>query len=245
MLTTVTACALIIVQAILDYQSDAESGKVVEFADPTVMGTFKAFASIMFAFAGASTFPTIQADMKERDKFHISAIIACTSMQNSNEIVCTDKVRVNFPVLFLIYLPMAVAGYFAYGSAAPSNIVMALHHGPIRITIEIMLLLHLISAFPIITNPPAQFFEHILDIPSDFNWKRCLFRTFSVLVLLFIAESVPSFGSILELVGASTVTCLTFVFPPFFYMRLCDKSHENPDWKQRLVEQNPIAIKEI
>ena len=29
---------------------------------------------------------------------------------------------------------------------------------------------------------------------SDFNLKRCLFRTFSVLVLLFIAETVPSFG---------------------------------------------------
>ena len=33
----------------------------------------------MFAYAGASTFPTIQADMKERDKFTISAVIACTS----------------------------------------------------------------------------------------------------------------------------------------------------------------------
>jgi hypothetical protein len=31
-------------------------------------GTFKAFASIMFAFAGASTFPTIQADMKHKDQ---------------------------------------------------------------------------------------------------------------------------------------------------------------------------------
>ena len=42
-------------------------------------GSLKAFASIMFAFAGASTFPTIQADMKHKDQFKISAIIACTS----------------------------------------------------------------------------------------------------------------------------------------------------------------------
>jgi hypothetical protein len=33
----------------------------------------------MFAFAGASTFPTIQADMKERSKFSYAAIIAITS----------------------------------------------------------------------------------------------------------------------------------------------------------------------
>ena len=36
-----------------------------------------------------------------------------------------------------------------------------------KIVVEIMLLLHLISAFPIITNPPAQLFEELLGIPSS------------------------------------------------------------------------------
>ena len=31
-----------------------------EFSKPTVYGYFEAFGSIMFAFGGASTFPTIQ-----------------------------------------------------------------------------------------------------------------------------------------------------------------------------------------
>jgi hypothetical protein len=35
---------------------------------------------------------------------------------------------------------------------------------------------------------------------KDFNWKRCLFRTVSVIILLFIAETIPSFGNILDLV---------------------------------------------
>jgi vesicular inhibitory amino acid transporter len=66
-----------------------------------------------------------------------------------------------------------------------------------------------------------------------FTWKRVLFRTLTLLVLLFISESVPNFGSILDLVGGSTVTLLTFVFPPFFYMRLVDMSSQNPQWTQR------------
>ena len=45
----------------------------------TNISFFPAFGSIMFAFAGASTFPTIQADMKERSKFPISATIAIGS----------------------------------------------------------------------------------------------------------------------------------------------------------------------
>ena len=61
-----------------------------------------------------------------------------------------------------------------------------------------------------------------------------IFRTFTVFSLLFIAETVPSFGSILNLIGASTVTLLTFIFPPLFYMRLVDASTTNKEWTPRL-----------
>ncbi len=76
----------------------------------------------------------------------------------------------------------------------------------------------------------------------DFNWKRCAFRSMSVLGLLFIAETVPSFGSILDLVGASTVTLLTFVFPPYFYMKLVDSSSTNKEWKQRYARMQVYAV---
>lgn len=149
---------------------------------------------------------------------------------------------------------MAATPYFAYGGSAKANIVLSIADGWVRIIVEVMLLLHLVSAFPIILNPPAQFFEHIMNIPSgiryreflkkhhfnlaliEFNWKRCIFRTVSVMFLLFIAETVPSFGSILDLVGASTVTMLTFVCPPYFYMRLVDSSKDNSQWTQRFVK---------
>merc|ERR1719507_107738 len=136
-------------------------------------------------------------------------------------------------VLFLIYFPVAVGCYFSLGDQVEDNIVLAMSSGWQRVVVEIMLLLHLITTFPIITNPPAQAFEKLLHIPPHFNWKRCVFRSLSVLSLLFIAESVPSFGAILDLVGASTVTLLTFVFPPFFYMRLSDASIGHPTWPER------------
>eukprot|EP00090_Calanus_glacialis_P011434 TRINITY_DN19839_c0_g1_i1.p1 TRINITY_DN19839_c0_g1~~TRINITY_DN19839_c0_g1_i1.p1 ORF type:complete len:480 (-),score=75.15 TRINITY_DN19839_c0_g1_i1:74-1303(-) len=208
--TTCIACLLVVVTCILDGNQIQE--KV--FPAPTADGIFKAFGSIMFAYAGASTFPTIQADMADRSKFNYSAMIA-------------------MGVLFTIYFPMAAGCYFSLGDQVTSNIVMAMSDGWQRITVEIMLLLHLITAFPIILNPPAQFCEKLLNIPSDFNWKRCVFRSVSVLCLLFIAETVPSFSSILDLVGASTVTLLTFVFPPLFYMRLADASIGRKEWVQR------------
>jgi amino acid permease len=77
--STVVACTLILVQSLLDYQA----GEEVVYPEPTMLGTFKAFGSIMFAYAGASTFPTIQADMKKKEKFNISAVSACVSKWSS------------------------------------------------------------------------------------------------------------------------------------------------------------------
>ena len=62
-----------------------------------------AFGSIMFAFAGASTFPTIQADMADRSKFNISAIMA-------------------MGILFLIYFPMAVGCYYSLGTEVSTSL---------------------------------------------------------------------------------------------------------------------------
>ena len=44
-----------------------------------------------------------------------------------------------------------------------------------------------------------------------------------MLVLTFMAESLPSISAILQLISSVFVTCLTFVFPPLFYMRLVDR----------------------
>ena len=138
-------------------------------------------------------------------------------------------------VLFLIYVPMAMIPYFTYGANASPNVVLNLSRGHVRTTVEIMLLLHLVTAFPIILNPPNQYFEHVLNIPSQFGVKRCGYRTLAMAILLSVSQSIPSFGSILDLVGATSVTMLTFVCPPYFYMRLCDSSSQNPQWTQRKI----------
>ena len=104
-----------------------------------------------------------------------------------------------------------------------SGIACVLCDSPIKLAVEILLLIHLISAYPMFLNPPNQFFESMLGIEPTFNWKRVMFRSSVMLVLLFLAESLPSFSAILQLISSVFVTCLTFVFPPLFYMRLFDR----------------------
>ena len=64
---------------------------------------------------------------------------------------------------------MAAGCYFSLGDQVKDNIVTAMSSGWQRVTVEIMLLLHLITAYPIITNPPAQFFEQLFKIPSGLD----------------------------------------------------------------------------
>ena len=73
----------------------------------------------------------------------------------------------DFLALFLIYCPLAVAGYYCYGDAAEASIVNTISHGPLRITAEVCFLIHLIAAFPIVFNPGAQYFEELMNIPSS------------------------------------------------------------------------------
>ena len=55
---------------------------------------------------------------------------------------------------------------------------------------------------------------------SAINFQLILFRTTVMCVILFVGETLPNFGAILDLIGGSTVTLLTFVFPPIFYLLL-------------------------
>ena len=91
LITTCVACILIVIKCILlgtemetiTYPPPSAEGffkgKLMKQLFLAIQTIFLAFGSIMFAFAGASTFPTIQADMKERSKFPISATLAIGS----------------------------------------------------------------------------------------------------------------------------------------------------------------------
>ncbi len=67
----------------------------------------------MFAFGGASTFPTIQADMKDKSKFKIAAVGAMF-------------------MLFAIYTPTAAVGYFSLGDCVQNNIILSMSDGPVK-----------------------------------------------------------------------------------------------------------------
>jgi len=57
-------------------------------------------------------------------------------------------------------------------------------------------------------------------IQSGFSLKRIGMRTCIGLLLLLIGLSIPDFGKLVDFLGASTVSLMSFVFPPLFYWKL-------------------------
>ena len=57
----------------------------------------------------------------------------------------------------------------------------------------------------------------------EFGLKRILLRSAIGILVIGLAELFPNFGPILSLIGASTVTMLSFILPAIFYLKLEEK----------------------
>ncbi|XP_043234502.1 amino acid transporter AVT3B-like [Amphibalanus amphitrite] len=199
----------------------AELSADATFHSPEFLPFFLGVGPILFSFGGASTFPTIQNDMQHRDMFGRSVILG-------------------FIGLITMYLPIAAVGYFAVGDDVASSILDTLKDktpGPLSNGAEILFIIHLVTAFSVVINPFLQQMEVVAKVPPAFGIRRCLFRTLLMGVLVLLGELIPDFVKILDLLGSTTIALMTFILPPFFYLRLC--AMEDPDGKWKTI---PIPL---
>ncbi|CAH2103475.1 unnamed protein product [Euphydryas editha] len=166
---------------------------------------FLAFGIIMFAFGGASTFPTIQNDMVDKSKFNKS-------------------LQYGFLAILALYLPIAIGGYAVYGESVGSNFITSLSATPLTLVGNVLIAIHLVTAFIILINPVCQELEELYGISRDSIGYRTLIRLSIMAGILFIGESIPRFYTILALVGGSTIALLTFVLPSYCYLSLMNQT---------------------
>ncbi|KAH9414476.1 hypothetical protein DERP_014620 [Dermatophagoides pteronyssinus] len=184
------------------------------------------FGIAFYAFGGAAAFPSFQNDMRDKNQFSKAVIFG-------------------FLGLLLLYVPVATFGYTAFGIHSEANILNNFQSDSLlNIFITIVrccFLVHFCTVIPITINPVFLDLEELLRIPKAFTWKRLLFRTFMLILMTFLAATFPNFGQILELIGGTTVTIMSFILPPLFYMKLCYEysDDKNPNDKY----QCPLWLK--
>ncbi|GFY40900.1 aa_trans domain-containing protein [Trichonephila inaurata madagascariensis] len=106
---------------------------------------------------------------------------------------------IGFLALLLLYMPVAVLGYYVYGESLSANVLDSLPYSVTKSVISVMLALHMFFAFLLVINAPVQDLEEFLKVPKSFGWKRILLRTTVMAAVVFVAQSIPRFGKVLNL----------------------------------------------
>ncbi|TKR87049.1 hypothetical protein L596_011522 [Steinernema carpocapsae] len=198
MCTTSAAAVLIVVGGSKDYETCHPYKEMPEFSFTQY---FLALGTFLFAYGGHASFPTIQHDMKKPSDFKKSVVLA-------------------FIILQALYLPISTTGYLVYGDSLRDSIINAIQTVWIQQALNILITAHCVLALTIIFNPLNQEMEEIFDVPHHFGIKRVFVRTAMMVAVVFVAESIPTFGPVLNLLGGSALMLTSLVFPCLFYVFL-------------------------
>nr|CDJ94972.1 Amino acid transporter domain containing protein [Haemonchus contortus] len=183
------------------------------------------FGTIVFAYGGHPVFPTIQHDMAKPRHFGKAVILS-------------------YIVLFLLYSPVALSGYAVYGTSISDSVISSIQTPILRLLISVLITLHVLFSILIIINPLHQGVEEHVGVKHEFGIGRVIVRTIVLFLTTFVASLLPNFGVFLDLVGSTSMTALTLVFPGLFslYLEAAEKLREEaPRISNSLeMDNNPI-----
>ncbi|VDM07296.1 unnamed protein product [Wuchereria bancrofti] len=127
----------------------------------------------------------------------------------------------HFIPVAVLYLPVSILGYVTYGNSLHDSVINSIQCANLFIAV------HCILTLTIVINPLNQEVENFVNAPHHFGWHRIIIRTIVLLAILFVAETVPKFGPILNVIGGSTVA-LTSAMLPLIYNNYLNASIHDP-----------------
>ncbi|KAG6541561.1 hypothetical protein Mapa_017083 [Marchantia paleacea] len=157
------------------------------------------------------------------------------------------------------YMSVAIAGYLAFGDAAPGNLLTGFFTPYWLVDFaNVCIVIHLIGAYQVYTQPVYQFAErwvarrwskrsfhsrgYTVRLPggSDFrlNWFRLTWRTTYVIITTIISMLLPFFNAVLGIIGALAFWPLTVYYPVVMYMN----QHKTPRWSGTWIALHSLSF---
>uniref|UniRef100_A0AAF5D8D0 Aa_trans domain-containing protein n=2 Tax=Strongyloides stercoralis TaxID=6248 RepID=A0AAF5D8D0_STRER len=208
MVTTSVAVVLIVWGSVSDYKHCVKEKQMPDFL---ITNYFVGLGTFLFSYGGHSSLPTIQHDMKQPSHFTRASIFA-------------------FAGIFCLYLPAGIMGFLTYGDSLRDSIIQSIQTTWIQQAINICITIHCILTLTIVFNPLNQEIEELFNVPQKFGIKRIIVRTSIMILVVFVAESVPNFGPLLDLIGGTTITTTSVLLPVLFYIMLSSR--------QKMISEN-------
>lgn len=201
--TSLSAWVLLLMKLCADFcHRPAPPSRVM----PSPLRMLVGMSGVTNCFSTGGVQPTIQADMRDRSSF-------------------TSALAAVFLVVSLMVSSTAATSYTLIGSEARSSVLHNMRPGRLLLTIQVLMLVHVLTSFIIYINPLYQELEEMINIPEG-SWRQYTFRSLCMCLLVLVSEALPDFSSVLDLLSVLAII-ITMVVPPIMYLRLTSRAEVN------------------
>ncbi|KAK0153037.1 putative sodium-coupled neutral amino acid transporter 6 [Merluccius polli] len=135
---------------------------------------------------------------------------------------------------FLIYLLSALFGYLTFYSHVDSELLLSydtyIPRDIMVMTFRLTIQCAVLFAVPLIHFPARKALTLMLFEGRSFSWVVHILTTLGIMaVVLLMAIFVPDIRNVFGVVGSTTSTCLLFVFPAIFYLKISNQPLWSPE----------------
>ncbi|XP_075860102.1 solute carrier family 38 member 6 isoform X3 [Microcebus murinus] len=156
---------------------------------------------------------------------HTSILPIYCELQSPSKKRMQNVTNTAIALSFLIYFISALFGYLTFYGKVESELLQGynkyLPHDVVVMTVKLCILFAVLLTVPLIHFPARKALTMIFFSNFPFSWIRHSLITLALnVVIVLLAIYVPDIRNIFGVVGASTSTCLIFIFPGLFYLKL-------------------------
>ncbi|XP_054909388.1 probable sodium-coupled neutral amino acid transporter 6 [Poeciliopsis prolifica] len=133
--------------------------------------------------------------------------------------------NISIGLSFLLYFISALFGYLTFYSHVASELLLGydvyLPRDILVMTVRLAILLSVLLTVPLIHFPARKAVIVMLYGGSHFSWLTHIVSTLIILgVVLMLAIFVPDIRNVFGVVGSTMSSCLLFIFPGIFYLKI-------------------------
>ncbi|KAK7271392.1 hypothetical protein RJT34_27248 [Clitoria ternatea] len=176
-----------------------------------IFDVFNALGTIAFAFAGHSVVLEIQATLPSTEEV-------------PSKVPMWRGVAVAYPIVIICYLPVAIAGFWAFGSLVDDDVLVTLiHPGWLVAVANLMVFFHVLGSYQVFAMPIFDTIESNLVQKWNFTPSktlRVIARSVYVAVAGFVSICVPFFGGLLGFFGGLAYSSTSYIIPCMIWLKM-------------------------
>ncbi|KAB0374666.1 hypothetical protein FD755_013158, partial [Muntiacus reevesi] len=156
---------------------------------------------------------------------HTSILPIYCELQSPSKKRMQNVANTAIALSFLIYFVSALFGYLTFYDNVASELLQGyskyLPHDVVIMTVKLCILFSVLLTVPLIHFPARKALMMMFFSNFPFSWIRHSLITLALnIIIVLLAIYVPDIRNVFGIVGSSTSTCLIFVFPGLFYLKM-------------------------